>query len=78
MFKEGHNRYEFYKFIEELSDNFAGRANDLISKLTELMKMIFNRKTLYQHNLREEGFARFKEKQADSAKRWKPEPTASC
>lgn len=66
MFKEVTTGIEFYKFIEELSDNFAGRANDLISKLKELMKMIFNRENLFiSITSDEEGFARFKEKQAD-------------
>lgn len=73
MFKELTTGIEFYKFIEELSDNFTSRADDLVSKLKELMKMIFTGENLFiSITADEEGFARFKEKQADICNKLEP------
>lgn len=66
LFKEITTGIEFYKFIEELNENFAARANDLVSKLKELMQIIFVKDNLLVSiTSDEEGFDRFKEKLAN-------------
>jgi Zn-dependent M16 (insulinase) family peptidase len=46
LFKETTTGISFYKFIEELAENFNARAEQTISKLRELMQMIFTRENL--------------------------------
>lgn len=66
MFKEVTAGIEFYKFIEELADNFTDRAEAVISKLKELMKMIFTKDNLFiSITSDEEGFTRFRDKLKD-------------
>lgn len=66
MFKEVTTGIDFYKFIEDLADNFANKVNDLISKLKELMMMIFTKENLFiSITSDEEGFSRFAEKVKD-------------
>jgi len=66
LFREITAGIEFYKFIEELNDNFANRANDVIAKLKELMKMIFAKENLLiSITADEEGFERTRDKLDD-------------
>jgi len=63
MYKELTSGIEYYKFIEELHENFASKANDVIAKLKELMKMIFSRENLLVSvTADDEGFGRTREK----------------
>ena len=63
LFKETTTGIAFYKFIEELADNFAAQANTVIAKLNELTKMIFTKSNLMiSITADEEGFKRFEEK----------------
>lgn len=63
LFKEITTGISLYKFIEELADNFAARAEDTIVKLKELMQMIFTKENLVVSiTSDEEGFHRFEEK----------------
>ena len=66
LFKEVTAGIEFYKFIEELSDNFANRADGLIAKLKELMQMIFAKENLLiSITADDEGFDRTRDKLDD-------------
>ena len=63
LFKETTAGIEFYKFLEDLSDNFAAKADTLIAKFSELMQLIFAKdKLLISITADEEGFRLFKEK----------------
>ncbi len=63
LYKEITTGISFYKFIEELNDNFAERAELTVSKLKELMQMIFTREKLIVSITADgEGFDRFSNK----------------
>ena len=63
LFKEITTGISFYKFIEELNDNFTDRAEQTVAKLKELMQMIFTRDNLLVSiTSDEEGFERFSNK----------------
>ncbi len=46
LFKERTAGIDFYKFLEELADNYDSRKNEVIGKLKTLMQMIFTRDKL--------------------------------
>ena len=46
LFKEVTSGISFYKFIEELAENFTEKAELTISRMKELMQMIFTRENL--------------------------------
>lgn len=63
VFKERTAGITFYKFIEELADNFTAKAETTISKMKELMQMIFTKENLLiSITADEEGYRRFEEK----------------
>ena len=63
VFKERTAGITFYKFIEELADNFSAKAETTISKMKELMQMIFTKENLLiSITADEEGYRRFEEK----------------
>lgn len=63
LFKEITTGISFYKFIEELTDNFTAKAENAITKMKELMRMIFTKENLLVSiTADEEGFKRFEEK----------------
>ncbi len=63
LYKEITTGISFYKFIEELNENFAERAELTVVKLTELMQMIFTRENLLVSITADgEGFERFSDK----------------
>lgn len=63
MFKEATAGIAFYKFIEELAENFAAKAETVIAKMKELMQMLFTKNNLLiSITADEEGYSRFKEK----------------
>ncbi len=63
LFKEITTGIEFYKFIEDLAENFNSKSDMTIGKLSELLKMIFNRENLLVSiTADEEGYERFDSK----------------
>lgn len=63
LFKEITTGITLYKFIEELADNFATKADNAIAKMKELMQMIFTKENLLiSITSDEEGYKRFEEK----------------
>ncbi len=63
LFKETTTGITFYKFMEELADNFASKAEDTIKKLKELMQMIFTKSNLMiSITADDEGYKRFEDK----------------
>jgi Zn-dependent M16 (insulinase) family peptidase len=44
LFKEATAGIDFYKFVEDLADNFAAKASNAIAKMKELMQMILRRR----------------------------------
>lgn len=63
LYKEITTGIAFYKFIEDLAENFSEKANDTIAKMRELMQMIFTKKNLLiSITADEEGYHRFEEK----------------
>ncbi len=66
LFKEITTGITFYKFIEDLAENFSAKADITISRLNELLKMIFTRENLLVSvTADEEGYDRFSDKLAD-------------
>lgn len=60
LFKETTAGISFYKFIENLADHFIEKAEDTISKLEDLMQIIFAKKNLMVSITADsEGFERF-------------------
>lgn len=60
MFKEITSGITFYKFIEDLVDNFTDKAQDTIDKMKNLMQMIFAKNNLFiSITSDEEGFKCF-------------------
>ncbi len=65
LFKQITTGITFYKFVEDLVENFNEKADDTISKLKELIKMIFTRENLLVSiTADEEGYDRFSDKLA--------------
>lgn len=63
LFKEITTGIALYKFVEDLSDNFASKSENAITKMKELMQMIFTKENLLiSITADEEGFKRFEEK----------------
>jgi Zn-dependent M16 (insulinase) family peptidase len=63
LFKETTTGIAFYKFVEDLAENFAAKADTAIAKMKELMQMIFTKENLMiSITAEEEGFKRFAEK----------------
>jgi Zn-dependent M16 (insulinase) family peptidase len=63
LFKETTTGIAFYKFIEDLADNFNAKADMAIAKMKELMQMIFTKENLMiSITADDEGFSRFAEK----------------
>jgi hypothetical protein len=63
LYKEITTGISFYKFIEDLNENFAERAELTVSRLKELMKMIFTRENLLVSITADsEGYERFSDK----------------
>lgn len=63
LFKEITTGIEFYKFMEDLSDNYQTKADLAIEKMEELLAMIFTKENLtISITADEEGYARFAEK----------------
>ncbi|MHB8129045.1 MAG: insulinase family protein [Mobilitalea sp.] len=63
MYKETTTGIAFYKFIEDLADNFTSKAEVTIAKMKELMQMIFTKKNLLVSiTADEEGYKRFEDK----------------
>lgn len=63
LFKEITTGIAFYKFIEDLADNFSTKAEVAIAKMKELLQMIFTKENLMiSITADEEGFHRFEEK----------------
>ena len=63
LFKETTTGIALYKFIEDLSDNFAAKAPIAIAKMKELMQMIFTKENLMVSiTADEEGLDIFKDK----------------
>ncbi|MBP1754389.1 MAG: hypA [Firmicutes bacterium] len=63
LYKEITTGIAFYKFIEDLAENFSTKADVTIEKLKELLKMIFNRENLLVSiTADEEGYERFADK----------------
>ncbi len=63
LFKETTTGIAFYKFIEDLADNFAAKSETVVLKMKELMQMIFTKSNLLVSiTADEEGFHRFEEK----------------
>ena len=63
LFKEITTGIEFYKFIEDLSDNFTDKAMNVIAKMKELLQMIFTKENLMISITADgEGYSRFAEK----------------
>ncbi|MDF2907446.1 MAG: hypA [Herbinix sp.] len=63
LFKEITTGISFYRFIEDLTDNFTEKVDITIEKLKELLKMIFTRENLLVSiTADEEGYERFGEK----------------
>ena len=67
MFKDITAGISFYQFLEDLSANYAGRAEMAIGNLKQLLKMIFTKnKMLISITADEEGCRRFQEEFASS------------
>jgi Zn-dependent M16 (insulinase) family peptidase len=65
LFKEITTGISFYKFIEDLAENFNAKAETTINKLKELLKMIFTKENLLVSiTADEEGYDRFSDKLA--------------
>jgi Zn-dependent M16 (insulinase) family peptidase len=65
LFKEITTGITFYKFIEDLAENFNAKADITINKLKELLKMIFTKENLLVSiTADEEGYDRFSDKLA--------------
>jgi Zn-dependent M16 (insulinase) family peptidase len=63
LFKEVTTGISFYKFVEDLAENFSAKADATIAKMKELMQMIFTKNNLLVSiTADEEGFNRFTEK----------------
>ncbi|MDF2486298.1 MAG: hypA [Herbinix sp.] len=63
LYKEMTTGIAFYKFIEDLAENFNSKADTVITKLKELLKMIFTRDNLLVSiTADEEGYERFTDK----------------
>ncbi|HHV12536.1 MAG TPA: insulinase family protein [Clostridiales bacterium] len=63
LFKEITTGIEFYKFMEDLSENYQTKAEDAIAKMKELLAMIFTKENLMVSiTADEEGYGRFEEK----------------
>jgi presequence protease len=63
LFKETTTGIAFYKFVEDLAENFAAKADTAIAKMKELMQMIFTKENLMiSITADEEGYSRFSEK----------------
>ncbi|MDF2511244.1 MAG: hypA [Herbinix sp.] len=63
LFKEITTGIEFYKFMEDLSDNYQAKADQAIANMQELLAMIFTKENLtVSITADEEGYARFEEK----------------
>jgi Zn-dependent M16 (insulinase) family peptidase len=63
LFKETTTGIAFYKFIEDLADNFSEKGVKAIAKMKELMQMIFTRSNLLVSiTADDEGYSRFEEK----------------
>jgi Zn-dependent M16 (insulinase) family peptidase len=63
LFKETTTGIAFYKFLEDLSENFTEKADTVITKLKELMQLVFTKdKLLISITADEEGFRSFNEK----------------
>jgi Zn-dependent M16 (insulinase) family peptidase len=66
LFKEVTTGIAFYKFIEDLTENFQTRAEEAIEKMKQLLQMIFTRKNLLISITSDsEGYQRFEEKLPD-------------
>ncbi len=65
LFKEITTGITFYKFIEDLAENFNEKADDTINKLKELLRMVFTKENLLVSiTADEEGYERFGDKLA--------------
>lgn len=63
LYKETTTGIAFYKFIEELADNFEEKGTQAIARMKELMQMIFTKSNLLVSiTADEEGYERFEEK----------------
>ncbi len=63
LFKEITTGIEFYKFMEDLSENYQTKAEHAIARLKELLAMIFTKENLtVSITADEEGYVRFEEK----------------
>ncbi len=63
LYKEITTGITFYKFIEDLNENYAERAEHTVAKLKELLQMIFTRENLMVSiTADEEGYERFSDK----------------
>jgi Zn-dependent M16 (insulinase) family peptidase len=63
LFKETTTGIAFYKFIEDLADNFIAKGTVAIEKMKELMQIIFTKSNLLVSiTADEEGYNRFEEK----------------
>lgn len=63
LFKETTTGIAFYKFVEDLADDFASKAETTITRLKELMQMIFTKSNLMiSITADDEGYQRFTEK----------------
>lgn len=66
LFKEVTTGIAFYKFIEDLTENFHTKAEEAIEKMKHLLQMIFTRKNLLISITSDsEGYQRFEEKLPD-------------
>lgn len=66
LFKEVTTGIAFYKFIEDLTENFQTKAEEAIEKMKQLLQMIFTRKNLLISITSDsEGYQRFEEKLPD-------------
>lgn len=63
LFKETTTGISFYKFIEDLAEDFSAKGSKAIAKMKELMQMIFTKNNLLVSiTADEEGYSRFEEK----------------
>ncbi len=66
LFKETTTGIAFYKFIEDLADDFPQKGVKAIVKMKELIQMIFTKNNLFVSiTADEEGYSRFEEKLTD-------------
>ncbi len=63
LFKETTTGISFYKFVEDLAENFSARAEQAIGRMKELLQMIFTKEhLLISITADDEGYERFSDK----------------